>query len=75
MEGQATNRIAIDPQRREREDRLGCYHQERETRPNDGAVEGAITAPGPQAAEIPAALVIAVADQLVLDELHERLGS
>ena len=75
VEGQGTHAIARDPQQQEREDRLGCcYHEDSEVRPNRAALAGAATMLGRAGAGKPAALIIQVADQLLLDELHERLG-
>jgi len=76
MDGQAPHTSASALQRREREDRLGCRcQQEAEERPDGAGVKGAATASGRAVASICAAPLVQVADQLILDELHERLGS
>ncbi len=76
VEGQGTHALTIDPQQQEREDRLGCCrHEESEMHPSHAAPTGTATVSGSAGAGMLAALAVQVADQLMLDELHERLGS
>jgi len=74
---QAVHTSASELQRREREDRLGCRCDEVwQEHPGQG-IRGGIAArlDSGIAADTSATPGTAFADQLVLDERHERLGS
>ncbi len=77
MENQATHTSASELQRQEREDRLGCRcgAAQRE-HPRQAVPETLAARPASGiVADAPTIPAIALADQFVLDDLHERLGS